>query len=67
MFGHALQGACGVVGRATWRFVVEVPEDDDFVVFWRVDALVVLHHVDFDRGRGGGTGSDDVGSVLLAS
>lgn len=46
--GDGFEGGGGVVGWATWRLVVEVPEDYYFVVFGSVDSLGVFNHVDFD-------------------
>lgn len=46
--GEGFEGDGGVVGRAAGGLVVEVPEDDDLVVFGGIDSLAVLHHVDLD-------------------
>lgn len=59
-FGEGFEGDGGVVGWAAGGFVVEVPEDDDLVLFSGVGAcLVVSHHVDLD----GGAASESVVSV----
>lgn len=46
-FGHLFQRHGGLVRGAPRGFVIEVPEDHNFLLFGRVDALLVLDHVDF--------------------
>ena len=46
--GEGFERNGGVVGGPTRGLVVEVPENDDLVGFGGVNALGVLHHVDFD-------------------
>jgi hypothetical protein len=47
-FGEGFERECGVVGWSTWRFVVEVPEYYDFVLFLYVGSLFGFDHVDVD-------------------
>jgi len=45
--GESFERNGGVVGGTARGLVVEVPENDDLVAFGGVNALGVLHHVDF--------------------